>query len=169
MALYRRALPAVALTGVVSLVLASCGGGDSDNGGTAGGDTDCADYEQYGDLTGKEVTVFTGIVTPEDALLEATWVPFEECTGVDIVGTFDKSFETQILVQARAGNPPDIAIVPQPGLLKQLVDTGKAVAASEETSAMVDENFSEDWKAYGTIDGTFYAPPQNSNVKSFVW
>ena len=169
MARSRRALPAVALAGVVSLVLASCGGDDADDGGTAGGDTDCAAYEQYGDLSGKKVTVFTGIVTPEDALLEATWVPFEECTGVDIVGTFDKSFETQILVQARAGNPPDIAIVPQPGLLKQLVDTGKAVAASEETTAMVDENFSEDWKAYGTIDGTFYAPPQNSNVKSFVW
>jgi alpha-glucoside transport system substrate-binding protein len=171
MALPRKTWRAAAVVGALSLALAACGddGDDTAGGGGGGGDVDCAEYEQYGDLSGKEVTVFTGIVTPEDALLEATWAPFEECTGADIKGTFDKSFETQILVQARAGNPPDIAIVPQPGLLKQLVDTGQAVPASEETEAMVDENFSEDWKAYGTIDGTFYAPPQNSNVKSFVW
>jgi len=173
MALPPKALRTVALAGAFSLALAACGGGDDDDaasgGGGGGGDTDCAAYEEYGDLSGKTVTVFTGIVTPEDALLEATWKPFEECTGVDIKGTFDKSFETQILVQARAGNAPDIAIVPQPGLLQQLVATGKAVAASPETTKNVDENFAASWKELGSVDGTFYAPPQNANIKSFVW
>jgi len=170
MALPRRALRTVAVAGTLGVAMAACGGGDdsTDAGGSTGGG-DCAAYEQYGDLSGKTVTVFTGIVTPEDALLEETWKPFEDCTGVDIKGTFDKSFETQILVQAKAGNAPDIAIVPQPGLLQQLVATGEAVPASAETEANVDKNFSPDWKTYGTVDGTFYAPPQNANVKSFVW
>ncbi|HWH30530.1 MAG TPA: ABC transporter substrate-binding protein [Mycobacteriales bacterium] len=170
MALPRRTLRTVAVIGAFSLVLAACGDdGDDTAAGGGGGDVDCGDYEQYGDLSGKTVTVFTGIVTPEDALVEQTWAPFEECTGVDVQGTFDKSFETQILVQARAGNPPDIAIVPQPGLLQQLVGTGKAVPASAETEANMDENFSEDWKELGTVDGEFYAPPMNANVKSLVW
>ena len=162
----RRASAAGALA--LAVGLAGCGGSsDPDPVATSGGD--CAAYESYGDLKGKTVTVFTGIVTPEDALLEKTWKPFEDCTGADIKGTFDKSFETQILVQARAGNAPDIAIVPQPGLLKQLVATGKAKPAPAATTANVDKFFSPDWKAYGTVDGTFYAAPQNANMKSLVW
>src|SRR3954468_19378757 len=133
----------LALGGALTFVIAGCGGssGDDNAGGSDGASVsaECADFAQYGDLKGKTVTVYTGIVTPEDELLKKTWAPFEKCTGATIKGTFDKSFETQILVQAKAGNPPDIAIVPQPGLLKQLVATGKAVPASAETVANVDK------------------------------
>ncbi|MDX6273387.1 MAG: alpha-glucoside transport system substrate-binding protein [Frankiales bacterium] len=158
------ALTASLLT--LTLAVTACGSSSKKTRSTG---PECAAYTQYGDLSGKTVKVFTGIVTPEDALLKKTWVPFEQCTGATIKGTFDKSFETQVLVQAKAGNPPDIAIVPQPGLLQQLVATGKAVPASAETTAMVDKNFSTDWKAYGSVNGTFYAPPQNASMKSLVW
>ena len=166
---------AFALSGalVLALGLGACGSSsdsssdDTDTG--AAGSADCADFAQYGDLKGKTVSVYTGIVTPEDALLKKTWAPFEKCTGAKIKGEFDKSFEAQILVRAQAGNLPDIAIVPQPGLLQTLVKTGKAVPASEETVANVDKNFDASWKAYGTVDGKFYAPPQNANMKSLVW
>jgi len=173
MALPRKTLRTVALAGVFSLTLAACGGGDDDGGGTGaaggGGDTDCAEYEQYGDLEGQTVSVYTGIVTPEDTPHIDSWKPFEECTGATIEGEFDKAFETQILVRAQAGNPPDIAYVPQPGLLQQLVGTGAAVPAPEETGANVDEFWGEDWKAYGTVDGEFYAAPLGANMKSLVW
>ena len=164
----------LALGGALTFVLAACGGSSGDD--SAGGTTDdasvsaeCTDYAQYGNLKGKTVTVYTGIVTPEDALLKKTWAPFEKCTGATIKGEFDKTFEAQILVRAKAGNLPDIAIVPQPGLLQTLVKTGKAVVASKETEDMVDKNFSESWKGYGTVDGKFYAPPQNASMKSLVW
>jgi len=170
MALPRKTLRTVALAGAFTLTLAACGGGD-DDGGTAGGgvDVDCADYEQYGDLSGQTVTVYTGIVTPEDTPHIESWAPFEECTGASIEGEFDKAFETQILVRAQAGNPPDIAYVPQPGLVQQLVSTGSAVPAPAETAANVDEFWGEDWKAYGTVDGEFYAAPLGANMKSLVW
>src|SRR5690606_35770228 len=41
--------------------------------------------------------------------------------------------------------------------------------ASAETEANVDEFFAASWKDYGTVDGTFYAPPLGANMKSFVW
>lgn len=161
---------AIAITGALALALgaSACGSSSKKTNGAAG-TAECAAYKTYGDLSGKTVSVFTGIVTPEDALLKKTWAPFEKCTGATIKGTFDKSFETQILVQAKAGNPPDIAIVPQPGLLRQLVATGKAKPAPAETVANVDKFFSKDWKAYGTVNGTFYAAPQNASMKSLVW
>ncbi len=163
-----RLVRGVALAGVLGLGAAACGGSSTE---TAGGGltTDCAAYESYGDLTGKTVSIFTGIVTPEDKPQIDSYKPFEDCTGASINYIGDKSFETQVLVQARAGNPPDLAIIPQPGLLAQLVATGNVVAAPAEVSANVDKFWGEDWKGYGTIDGTFYAAPLGASVKSLVW
>ena len=156
----------------VALALAACSsGGDSGGDETASGGsttTDCADYDAYGDLSGKTVTVYSGIVAPEDEPYVESYKPFEDCTGATIEYTSDKNFEQQILVQAQAGSAPDIAIVPQPGLLQQLVATGKAVAAPDDVAANVDEFWGEDWKAYGTVDGTFYAAPSGASVKSLV-
>ncbi|HAG53912.1 MAG TPA: sugar ABC transporter substrate-binding protein, partial [Actinobacteria bacterium] len=36
-------------------------------------------------------------------------------------------------------------------------------------SANADEFYGPDWKAYGTVDRTFYAAPLGASVKSFVW
>jgi alpha-glucoside transport system substrate-binding protein len=156
----------------LSLTLAACGGGsDTSNTGASGdsGSADCAAYTQYGDLKGKTVTVYTGIVTPEDTPQIDSYKPFEKCTGATIKYEGDKAFETQILVRARAGKAPDIAFVPQPGLLKQLVGTGKVVEAPAEVSANADKFWGKDWKDYGTVDGKFYAAPLGANVKSLVW
>ena len=161
----------------MALTVAGCGGSSGSKAASGGGSPasaasaapECADFAQYGNLKGKTVTVYTGIVTPEDALLKTAWSPFEKCTGATIKGEFDKTFEAQILVRAKAGNLPDIGIMPQPGLLKALVATGKAVPADKNTEDVVDKNFSKDWKAYGSVNGKFYAPPQNASMKSLVW
>ncbi|WP_067500646.1 ABC transporter substrate-binding protein [Actinoplanes sp. TFC3] len=169
----RRLRGALAGTVGVGLVLsvAACGGSSDsdDDSDTATQSIDCSQFSSYGDLKGKTVSVYTGIVTPEDKAYKDSYKPFEDCTGVKISYEGDKSFETQILVRAKAGNPPDLAIVPQPGLLKQLVATGKAVEAPAEVSANVDKFWSKDWKAYGTVDGKFYAAPSGASVKSLVW
>lgn len=169
--------PSAAISGALglSLALAACGGGSSSTndpaaaGGSSSASAECADYTQYGDLAGKTVTVYTGIVTPEDTPHIDSYKPFEKCTGATIKYEADKAFEAQVLVRAKAGNPPDLAIVPQPGLLKQLVATGKVVEAPEQVSKNVDEFWSKDFKNYGTVDGKFYAAPLGANLKSLVW
>ncbi|HLL67475.1 MAG TPA: ABC transporter substrate-binding protein [Micromonosporaceae bacterium] len=163
-----------AMAGALGLTLAvtACGGNSDDVGG---GDTpsassiDCEPYKKFGDLKGKTVSIYTGIVTPEDTAHMNSYKPFETCTGVTVKYEGDKSFETQILVRARAGNPPDLGIIPQPGLLAQLVSTGKVVEAPPETVANVDKFWTKDWKAYGTVNGKFYAAPLGASVKSLVW
>ncbi|BBH70934.1 alpha-glucoside ABC transporter substrate-binding protein [Actinoplanes sp. OR16] len=166
----------VALAGALSVGLAfsltACGDSDDSESGTTDSSAaaiDCSPYTAFGDIKGKTVTIYTGIVTPEDTPHKESYKPFEQCTGATIKYEGDKAFETQVLVRAKAGNPPDLAFVPQPGLLQQLVATGKAVEAPAETSANVDKWFGEDWKAYGTVDGKFYAAPLGANVKSLVW
>jgi alpha-glucoside transport system substrate-binding protein len=168
----RRILAASASAAALALILAACsddGGDGGDGGETGGASADCAAFEEYGDLDGKTITIYTGIVTPEDQPYIDSFKPFEDCTGATVDYQADKQFEEQILVRAQAGNPPDIAIVPQPGLLAQLVDTGTVVAAPQGVSDNVDEFWGEDWKALGTVDGTFYAAPSGASVKSLVW
>jgi|SRR4051794_29441589 alpha-glucoside transport system substrate-binding protein len=166
----RRSVAAVGLVGA-SLLLAACGGSSGGGSGSSGGSNSasCAPYKQYGTYSGKTVSIYTGIVAPEDQSQIDSYKKFTDCTGIKINYQGDKSFEAQILVRAKAGNPPDLAIVPQPGLLKQLVATGKAVEGPAPTAANVDKWWGSDWKAYGTVDGKFYAAPLGANVKSFVW
>ena len=170
----KRKVMAAAGIAALSLTTAACGsgGGDgSDPGASASADT--TDYTKWCDmkdqLQGKTVSIYTSIVTPEDASHKASYKAFTDCTGVTIKYEGDKDFEKNLPQRAQSGNLPDIAFIPQPGLLLTMVDTGKAIPASESVGKEVDEYFGESWRKYGSVDGTLYAAPLGANVKSYVW
>jgi alpha-glucoside transport system substrate-binding protein len=168
----RRGYAIAAAGAALALVLTACsggGGGGSTGTGTAGAGGDCGPYKAYGDLKGKTISIYAGIVAPEDKPYVDSFKQFESCTGAKVDYQADKQFEQQVLVRAKAGNPPDLAIVPQPGLLAQLVATGKAVEPSSTVASNVDKWFGPDWKKYGTVNGKFYAAPSGASVKSLVW
>ena len=171
----RKGLAAVAVVAVSSLGLAACasddGGGSNEVSGEAPGKgkAECSQLEQFGDLTGKTVSIYTSILPPEQQAQEDSYKVFTECTGAKVDYEGSDQFETQLVVRVKAGNAPDIAYIPQPGLLKTLVSSGKVVEAPQPVSDNVDEFFGEDWKSYGTVDGKFYAAPLGASVKSFVW
>jgi alpha-glucoside transport system substrate-binding protein len=177
----RRGVAAFACVLSASLVLAACGGDDGGDGGgekasgkaPGEGKAKCAglaDVMSYGDLSGKDVTVYASVVAPEDKPHKDSFVLFTECTGATVTYEGSKEFEAQLVVRVRSGSPPDIAYIPQPGLLKTLVtDTGKVQEAPDTVIANIDKWFGEDWKNYVTVDGKVYATPLDANVKSFVW
>ena len=111
----RKRTGAAAFVGVAAIALTACGGnGDSDSGD--GGDAaagsseiDCSVYEQFGDLSGTSVSTYSSILTPESDAYEAAFVPFEDCTGVDVQPEWSSEFEAQIVVRVQSGNAPDIA------------------------------------------------------------
>jgi alpha-glucoside transport system substrate-binding protein len=165
----------LALTGVlaVALTATACGSSDDDGGSDSASSSgtssiDCAPYKAFGDLTGKTVSVYTTIIAPEDGPHIASYKPFTDCTGVTIKYEGSREMEAQLPVRVKGGNAPDIAYLPQPGLLKTMVATGAVKAAPPEVEANVDKNM-PDWKTYGTVDGKFYAAPLGANVKSYVW
>ncbi|HEY0890886.1 MAG TPA: ABC transporter substrate-binding protein [Nocardioides sp.] len=172
----RRGSAIAASLAAASLVLAACGGGDDDEGGTAGGTSpgegkaECEQLTQFGDLTGRSVHVYTTIVAPEDKPHKDSYKLFTECTGAEVEYEGSKEMEAQILVRAQSGNLPDVAFIPQPGLLNTLVtQTDTVVEVPDPVEENVDEFWGEDWKGYGSVDGTLYAAPLGANVKSFVW
>jgi alpha-glucoside transport system substrate-binding protein len=163
---HRRWLIPAAGAAAVGLALTGCTG-DIENQDAA--DVDCADYEAYGTFEDADVTIGGTILDLEADRLNESWADFETCTGINIDYQGTSEFEAQIAVLAEGGNAPDIGIVPQPGLLQRLAAGGWLIPASEGVEANVDEFWSEDWKAYGTVDDTFYAAPLMASIKGYIW
>ncbi|TQM06468.1 ABC transporter substrate-binding protein [Pseudonocardia kunmingensis] len=158
----------------LSLVLAGCGGSNVAGGGGEQAQPDseeCAAFAQYGDLSGTRVTIYTSIVAPEDQPHIDSYRQFEQCTGTQVVYEGSKEFEAQLPVRVQAGSPPDLAYVPQPGMINTLVtqNPGAVRPAPQAVAANVDQYYSETFKSAGSVDGTLYGAPLGSNVKSYVW
>lgn len=168
MAVYPRSRQAIAVAGVLTLALgvAACGDSkDKDSGSSA----DCAAFSAYEGNDGKTVSVYASIRDAEADLLTQSWEQFEKCTGITIDYEGSGEFEAQLPVRVEGGNAPDIAFIPQPGLLERFAKAGKLKAAGAKTQEAAKANYSEDWLKYATVDGKLYGAPLGSNVKSFVW
>jgi len=163
---HRRWMGPVVAAAAVGLALTACTGDIADE---EAADVDCGDYEEYGTFEDAEVTVGGTILDLEADRLVESWADFETCTGISVDYQGSSEFEAQIAVLAEGGNAPDVGIVPQPGLLQRLAVGGWLIPASEAVEANVDEWWSEDWKQYGTHDGTFYAAPLMASIKGYVW
>ncbi len=154
----RRLLAPIALAGVAGIALAGCSGGPGASGGgdSGGGDSNV-------------VTVYGTISDTEAELLDQSWADWEAENDIDIQYEASKEFEAQIAVRAQGGNAPDIAIFPQPGLMRDMAAQGFLKPAPEAVVQNVEEYWSEDWAGYGQYDGVQYGAPLMASVKGWVW
>ncbi|MFF4925235.1 ABC transporter substrate-binding protein [Kitasatospora sp. NPDC001261] len=170
---YRRRLAAVPALVAALALTAACSNSSGGSGGGGGGSAaslsgDCAKYQPYAGHSGTTVTMFASILSPESDNLEKSWAEFSKCTGIRISYEGSNDFESQLPVRVSGGNAPDFAIIPQPGLLAQMVKSGKVVKPPAQTVANQDK-WSPIWKTYGSVNGTYYAAPMSANMKSLVW
>ncbi|HEY4752788.1 MAG TPA: ABC transporter substrate-binding protein [Candidatus Limnocylindrales bacterium] len=171
----RNARFVAAAAGVAALAtVAGCtssGGGTSNTTAPAAAATlsgACAPYSAYAGHSGSTVTMFGSILSPESDSLNSSWADFSKCTGITIQYTGSNTFESDLPVKVNGGNAPNLAIIPQPGLLAQMVATG-AVKAPPAGTVANEANWNDAWKSYGSVNGTFYAAPMSANMKSMVW
>jgi len=155
---YRRLAP-LALLGAAAVALAGCGAPGAPDGGDGGGGGG-----------GDNVVTMYGTITDEEAeLLQESWADWEEENDIEIKYEGSQDFEAQVGTRAQGGNPPDIAIFPQPGLFADFAARGYLKPAPEDVKANAEEYWSEDWVNYGTYDGTFYGAPMMASVKGWIW
>ena len=95
---------------------------------------------------------------------------FEKTTGikVDYVGVGDQ-LPTVLSTQVAGGVPPDVAILPQPGLLRDLASIGALVPIAGTVRDHVDANFAPVWNELGSADGVLYGVFFKASNKSTVW
>jgi len=115
------------------------------------------------------VGVFGAFRPPEDARFEESIKPFEEESGVDVQYEFSPEFETQIFVRVEGGDPPDIAALPQPGLMKDFADRDVLVPLWDGIKDMISDNYASVWLDLGSYEGEAYGVFHRVNIKSLVW
>jgi alpha-glucoside transport system substrate-binding protein len=98
--------------------------GSTDIVGPAGGFLEKALNCEY---VGKTVTVDGTQTDPDDQKMKDGWKAFEDATGITVNYVGNKEFEARISISVDAGQAPDIADFPQPGLVRRFVEAGKIV------------------------------------------
>lgn len=128
------------------------------------------------DLKGETLTIFGPWRGEDEALARNVLEYFVQATGVELKYSSSENYEQQIVIDTQAGSPPNIAILPQPGLIQDLASKGFLTPLGDETAEWVKENYGagQSWVDLGTYkdkDGKpgFYAFPYKADVKSLVW
>ena len=161
---------------VFAMIVAACSSDSSDDtttttAGDGGGDDMTNEYTDV-DVSGTEVSVFAAPTGDEGASIQATFDVYNEATGGTVTYEGSDDFEAQLRIRVDGGNPPDIAITPQPGSICVFADAGEIVALEDmgmDIAALEAAHGSYFMNLGVCADGKHYSIPTNANYKSIVW
>ncbi|NET56452.1 MAG: carbohydrate ABC transporter substrate-binding protein [Symploca sp. SIO2E6] len=121
------------------------------------------------DNSNKITIMGVGVENSEEELREAL-APFTEKTGIAIEYEGTSEFATLLPVRVASGNPPDIALFPQPGLMADLARVGDLVPIDTflEKSQLT-QAYPQEWLDLSTVDGKIYGIWIKTFLKSLVW
>jgi hypothetical protein len=81
-------------------------------------------YDEATNLDGQTLTIFGPWRGEDQVLVESMLAYFTAASGVTVNYSSSENYEQQIVIDTQAGSPPDIAILPQPGLIADLAKQG---------------------------------------------
>ncbi|WP_318203259.1 ABC transporter substrate-binding protein [Streptomyces sp. SCL15-4] len=166
-----RAVTALAALLAGALALSACSSGDDEKKDTG---------EKPGAATGSTV----GLPKLDGAKLEvsAVWTGGEQANFKKVLAEFEKRTGASVtFVPAQdpiinflgskiaGGQPPDVALLPQPGAIKQAVQKGWAKPLGAEAQKELAENYSQGWQDIGKVDGKQYGVYYKAANKSLIW
>jgi len=123
-----------------------------------------------GEYAGTEVVVDGPFTDIDEVLFNESMAPFEEATGITVNYIGNKEFEGSISIRVDAGDAPDIADFPQPGLLANFVRQGKIVDPTTFISgAWLKQQYNDSWLQMADIQGQSAGVWHRFNGKSLVW
>ena len=110
---------------------------------------------------------------------------FESCTGINVEHTGTTELRSQLLNGSGANlstssgaspssqdnpeNLPDLAIVPQPAMVAELVDTGVVHPLPNQVNSNVEAGWDRHWIQVGIHASVPYGAPLMASLKSLVW
>jgi alpha-glucoside transport system substrate-binding protein len=132
--------------------------------------TSCAAAGRPSSLRGQKLEVVAVWSGTEQARFQQVLRAFEQRTGVVVTYTSaGDGIPTFLQQRLAAGRPPDVALLPQPGLLRQLVDQKAVVPLDGLMGAEIKRNYSPIWQQLGSVNGRLYAVWFKAANKSLIW
>ncbi|MDF3292967.1 ABC transporter substrate-binding protein [Streptomyces silvisoli] len=170
----RTAHAALAITAVAALALgaAGCGGGGgkSDNGGQSPGTGGSRSSVKLPDLHGQHLELAAVWTGPEQQNMEKVLAEFEKRTGASVTFTPTGDSESTFLgTKIEGGQPPDVALLAQPGVLDQFAQKGWIKPVNADVRAQLDANYVQGWQKLGAYNGKQYGVPFKAANKSLIW
>ena len=176
-----RLLAAASALMLAAAATAACSAGGAGSASATG----CAAYKAYQGHEGTTVTVSSSLTGTEAERFEASVAEFEKCTGITVEHTGTSELRSQLLngsgadlstskgaspsSQDNPENLPDLAIVPQPAMVAELVDTGVVHPLPNTVNSNVEAGWDRHWIQVGIHASVPYAAPLMASVKSLVW
>ncbi|POM22195.1 Multiple sugar-binding protein precursor [Actinomadura rubteroloni] len=159
MRISRRVLGAAVAAGLVASSAAACGGDDKKDTGSGGTE-----------LKGVKIEVAAKWTGPEEQNFRKVLKAFEQKTGATVTyASTGEDTDAYLGPRLDAKNPPDVAILPQPGLLQQYAAKGQLKPLGADVTGEVDKNFSPYWKDLGSAGGKSYGVLAKAAYKSILW
>ncbi len=158
------ALLAVLAALVLALAAAGCGGDDDEN-GNGGGEAQPAPEGLSGNVS--IMGVWTG---DEQASFQAVLDGFTELNP-DVTVNYNPAGDqlpTVLATAVEGGNPPDLATLAQPGLMRDFASRGE-LQPIDFAEERISENYAESWLDLGTVDGTLHGLFFKGANKSTIW
>ncbi|MGW2724562.1 ABC transporter substrate-binding protein [Streptomyces sp. NPDC001492] len=160
---------AALLAAALALALTGCGGSDKkDNGGGGGKETGATvTLPKLNGVSLEVAAVWTGA---EQKNFKAVLSEFEKRTGAKV--TFVPAQDPIINFlgsKIAGGKPPDVAMLPQPGAIKQAVDKGWAKPVNADVQSELAKNYSQGWQDIGKVGGKQYGVYYKAANKSLIW
>jgi spermidine/putrescine-binding protein len=145
-----------------ALAVATAGYGNSDN--------NESNSSSVQSLARQNVEVIAEWSGAEQAAFQAVLDGFSKKTGANVTYTSGGD-NTSVLVNSRVagGDPPDVALLAQPGAVKQLAAKNQAFPLTGDALRAAQANFSPAWQKLGTINGKPYGVFFKAANKSVVW
>ncbi|MFF9285872.1 ABC transporter substrate-binding protein [Streptomyces griseosporeus] len=168
-----RAAAALA-AGALALSLSACGGDDDGGGSSSSG----------GSTKGTESGSALALPKLDGTTLEvaAVWTGDEQKNFKQVLAEFSKRTGAKVTFvpaqdpiinflgsKVAGGQPPDVAMLPQPGAIKQAVDKGWAKPLNSDVQSELAKNYSQGWQDIGKVNGKQYGAYYKAANKSLIW
>ncbi|MDI9886169.1 ABC transporter substrate-binding protein [Streptomyces sp. HNM0645] len=166
-----RSSAVVALAALGALTLAGCGGGeDGDGSADATPGSESSATVELPRLDGQKIEVAAVWTGPEQENFTKVLDEFEKRTGAAVTFVPAQDPIVNFLgTKIAGGSPPDVAMLPQVGAVKQAVDQKWAKPLGPEAEAQLAENYTKGWQDLGSVGGTPYGVYFKAANKSLVW
>ncbi|MER8116123.1 ABC transporter substrate-binding protein [Streptomyces sp. NPDC094031] len=165
-----RAAGAVAALLAGGLVLGACSGGGGGDKGDKGSTPSTGGSVSLPKLDGAHLEIAAVWTGQEQTNFKKVLAEFEKRTGAKV--TFVPAQDPIINFlgsKIAGGQPPDIAMLPQPGAIKQAVDKGWAKPVGPDALKEVQKNYSQGWQDIGKVNGKQYGVYYKAANKSLIW
>lgn len=167
---------ALAAAGALALAVAGCGGDGNDDG----------DKQPSAPVPGKSDVISHTVQLPklggQKLKVTAVWTGAEQKSFTKVLDEFAKRTGAEVSFvpsgddmssfvgsKVAGGDPPDVAMLQQPGVLREFAQKGWLKPLGGEAAGQLNKNFAKGWRDLGAYEGKQYGVYFKATNKSLVW